>query len=158
MKKYLMLLLLVISFLSFNKPESQTDEKLSETQLQFIMENYHWNSEDLIIVNFRQPQSSCHYDNYQNLKQSSEWWTEYYSKMELNNVRNIFVYSDSNRATEIIDSKNHFSDINNFFLENFFARDRSCFGILVINRDGDFQKKIGEYTQEDIIELVKNLT
>ena len=152
-----MLLLLVISFLSFNKPESQTDEKLSETQLQFIIENYHWNSEDLIIVNFKQPRSSCHYDNYKNLKQSSEWWTEYYSKMELVNVRNIFVYSESKKATEIIDSQNHFSDISNFFLDNFFNKEQSCYGILVINKKGEFQKKNGEYTQEDIVKYINIL-
>ncbi|PWK19191.1 hypothetical protein LX78_01672 [Xanthomarina spongicola] len=152
-----MLLLLVICFLSFNKPESQTDEKLSETQLQFIIENYHWNSEDLIIVNFKQPRSSCHYDNYKNLKQSSEWWTEYYSKMELVNVRNIFVYSESKKATEIIDSQNHFSDISNFFLDNFFNKEQSCYGILVINKKGEFQKKNGEYTQEDIVKYINIL-
>jgi len=153
MKKQLMLLLLVISLFSFNKPEIQTDEKLSEEQLIFIKENYNWNSEDLIIVNFRQPQSSCHYDNYKNLKQSSDWWNDYYSKMKLNNIRNIFVYSDSNKATGIIDSKNHFSDVNNFFLENFFTEEQNCYGILVFNKNGDFQKKSGEYTQDDIVEF-----
>ncbi|TYA53216.1 hypothetical protein FVF61_11245 [Formosa maritima] len=143
--------------MSFSNAKSQTNEKLSEEHLKFVIENYQWNSEDVMIINFRQPKSSCHYDNYENLKQSSDWWTEFYSEMDLENIHNIFVYSDSNKAKAVIDSKNYFSDINNFFLENFFVKNRSCFGILVINKDGDFKKKSGEYTQEDIIELVKNL-
>jgi hypothetical protein len=157
MKKTILLLTLTISLLNFQKAESQTVEKLSEKQLEIISEAYQWNSEDIIIVNFRQPQSSCHYDNYQDLKKSSEWFTEYYSNIELVNVRNIFVYSDSNKATEIIDSKTHFPDTNNFFLENFFAKKKTCYGILVINKNGEFQKKSGEYTQEEIVELVNML-
>ena len=77
--------------------------------------------------------------------------------MELVNVRNIFVYSESKKATEIIDSQNHFSDISNFFLDNFFNKEQSCYGILVINKKGEFQKKNGEYTQEDIVKYINIL-
>lgn len=77
--------------------------------------------------------------------------------MKLENVHNIFVYSDSNKAKEVIDSKNHFSDIDNFFLDNFFIEDKTCFGILIINKNGNVQKKSGEYIQKDILKLMKKL-
>ncbi|MBD3863079.1 MULTISPECIES: hypothetical protein [Flavobacteriaceae] len=155
MKKIILLLILAVGLLSFNRPNKNiTTEKLTEDQLNFIKENYKWDSEEFLFVNFRQPESSCHYDNYQNLKNSSKWWTEFYSKMELQNVRNIFVYSDKLRAKKVIDSKNHFADINNFFLNQIFSNDKTCYGILIINKKGEYQKKAGEYMQKDIVYLI----
>ena len=110
-----------------------------------------------MIVNFRQPKSSCGYDNYKNLKKSSEWWTEFYSEMDLEKIRNIYIYSDSERAKKIIDSKNHFEDINSLFSKKFFSEDKTCYGILVISRQGYFQKKAGEYTQKNVDELISKL-
>lgn len=157
-KKTVLLLILAIGLLSFNQRHGKgSKEKLTENELGFIKENYNWNSEEVLMINFRSPGSSCHYDNYRNLKKSSEWWTEFYSDMELVNVRNIFVYSDNKKAQKIIDSNIHFADINSFFLNNFFSRNKTCYGILVINKKGEFQKKAGEYTQEHIVELLKNL-
>lgn len=77
--------------------------------------------------------------------------------MELVNVRNIFIYSDNEKAKKIIDSKNHFDDKNSMFLNKFFSKDKTCYGILVINRKGYFQKKAGEYTQENITKLISSL-
>ena len=106
MKKTVILLILAIGFLSFNKLEiKDSTGKLTETELTFVKESYNWNSEEFIIINFRQPENSCQYDNYKNLKKSVRWWTKFYSKMELANVRNIFIYSDSEKARGIIDSK-----------------------------------------------------
>jgi len=158
MRKTFLLLFLAIGFLSFKELENEGYiEKITETELKFVKENYKWNSEEFIIINFRQPKSSCHYDNYKNLKKSSEWWIKYYLEMELINVRNIFVYSDKEKAKKIIDRKNHFDDMNSLFLNKFFSKDKTCYGILIINKNGDFQKKAGEYTHENIMELINNL-
>jgi hypothetical protein len=158
MKKPILLVLLAIGFLSFNKLENAyLNEKLTETELKFVTENYNWNSKEFIIVNFRMPKSNCHYNNYANLKKSTEWWTKYYSKINLDNVHNIFVYSDNKKAKKIIDSKKHFADSNSFFLNKFFNQDKTCYGILVIKKNGEFQKKSGEYTEENVIELINNL-
>ena len=158
MRKPFLLLILAIGFLSFDKLENEeSNEKLTETELKFVKENYNWNSKEILIVNFRMPKSSCHFNNYANLKKSSDWWIKYYSKMELVNVYKIFVLSDSQKAKTIIDSKKHFADMNSFFLNKFFKKDKACFGIVVINQNGEFQKKAGEYTQEHITELINNL-
>jgi len=156
MRNTILILILGFGLLSFNKIKD-SNEKLTEAELKFVKENYNWNSESLLIVNFRQPVTSCHYDNYTNLKKTSESIAKFYSKMELGNVRNIFVYSDGEKAKKIIDSKNHYNDIKSMFLNEFFSKDKTCYGILVFNRNGDFQKKAGEYTPEIIEELIDNL-
>ncbi|WP_324027444.1 hypothetical protein QSV08_05900 [Maribacter sp. BPC-D8] len=158
MKKIIILLILSVGFLSFNEDcINLNNEKLTEAQLSFIMESYDWKSERLLIVNFRQPRTSCHYNNYQNLKKSAKWWTEFYSKMEIANIRNIFVYSDNLKANKVIDSENHFDDINNFFLNKVFTKDKTCYGLIVINKKGEFRKKAGEFMQKDIEEFITQL-
>ncbi|WP_033957807.1 hypothetical protein [Psychroserpens jangbogonensis] len=158
MKRAFLLLILAVGLFGFHKVENNShNEKLSEAQLKLVKENYAWSSEEFIIVNFRQPINSCHYDNYSNLKNSLKWWTDFYSKIKLNNVRNVFVYAEEKRAKKIIDSKSHYSDINSFFLNNFFVNDKTCYGILVIDNDGNYIKKAGEYNQEDVIELIKKI-
>jgi hypothetical protein len=158
MKKIFILLILTIGFLNFNKPYIKgSNENLTETELKFVKDNYNWKSEEFIVINFRQPRSSCHFNNYTNWKKTSKWWNEFYSGIKLDNVRNIFVYSDRNKAKKIIDSKNHFADKDNYFLNNFFLKEKACFGILVINNIGEYQKKSGEYSQKNVEELINNL-
>lgn len=155
MKKIILLLILFVSLLSFDK--SNKNEKFTESQLTFIMENYNWKSEELLIVNFRQPSSRCHYDNYRNLNKPSKWWTDFYTKINLKNIKNIFVYSDQLKAKKIIDSKSHFADSNSFFLSRVFSKDKTCYGIIVINNDGEFRKKAGEYMPKDVERLISEL-
>lgn len=158
MKKFLVLLILAIGFSSFNKLTIKESEgQLTESELKFVQENYNWNSEEFMIVNFTQPQSSCEYNNYKDLNKSIQWWTTFYSKMELVNVRTIFIYSDAEKSKGIIDLKNHFDDVNSMFLNKFFSQHKTCYGLLVINRKGYFHKKAGEYTQEDITDLISLL-
>lgn len=154
MKKAFLLLFIAIGLLSFKEDNK---EKINEVQLEFLKESYNWSSEDLLIVNFRQPRKRCPYDNYKNLKKSSKWWTNFYSNMDLENTHNIFVYSDSEKAKDVIDSKKHFEDIYSFFLTKFFSKDQTCNGVLVINKNGEFRKIAGEYMQKDIENLIKQL-
>jgi len=158
MKKILLSIILAVALLSFKKLEKNgSKEKLTETELKSIKENYNWISKEFLIINFRMPKSSCHYNNYSDLKKSSTWWTSYYAKMKLVNVHNVFVYSDNKKAKKIIDSKAHFEDVNSFILNNFFSKSEACYGIVVVNENGEFKKKAGEYTQENILELINSL-
>ncbi|MCB0445677.1 MAG: hypothetical protein R2812_08425 [Gelidibacter sp.] len=158
MKKVFLLLILTIGLLSFSSPKNEIPNgKLTDAQLEYVKKIYNWNSEELLIVNFKQPERRCHYNNYQHFKESEKWWDAYYSKIELTNVRNIFVYSDSKKAKEIIDSKKHFADMDSFFLNNFFSKEKTCDGIVIINKNGDYQKKAGEYTLIDIAQLINKL-
>lgn len=77
--------------------------------------------------------------------------------MKLENVRNIFVYSDYEKAKKIIDSKKPYRDIDALFFNKFFSKEHTCNGIIMVNKKGVFKKKAGEYTQENIRELLNDL-
>lgn len=95
MRKVVLFLLMVLGFSSFNIFENNTETgQLTEIELQFLKENYKWNSEYFLIVNFKQPRSSCQYDNYKNIKKSVKRWSDFYGEINLKNVGNIFIYAD----------------------------------------------------------------
>lgn len=74
MRKILLLLLMIIGFSSFSEFENTIETgQLTENDVQFLKENYNWNSEEFLIVNFSQSRSSCSYDNYKSLKKSVKW-------------------------------------------------------------------------------------
>ncbi len=158
MKKILFLLSLSFILLSFVRVRTNINHgKLSETQLDFVKQNFNWTTEDVIIVNFKQPRNKCHYDAYQNLKVSTKWWTGFNSQMDLKNIQNIFVYSDSKKAKNSFDSKTHFADTNAFFLNHFFSEDITCEGVIIIHKNGAYRKKAGEYIQKEIETFISQL-
>ncbi|MEA1785519.1 hypothetical protein U1E44_05415 [Arenibacter sp. GZD96] len=158
MNKILLVAFVVYSFFSFfGSQKGLVQGNLNEAQLQFVKQNFNWTTEDLLIVNFKQPRNKCHYDVYQNLKASTPWWTDFYSQMDLNNAQNIFVYSDSKRTKSRIDSLNHFADFEDFFLTRFFSKDLTCEGVVIIHKNGAFKKKAGEYTQKEIAQFISEL-
>src|SRR5690606_41386218 len=42
--------------------------KLTQNEVKYIEENYNWNDEEFLLVDFRMPSGRCHYDNYENLE------------------------------------------------------------------------------------------
>lgn len=157
MKRLITLCLIVITFSSFIKNEPNTySGKLNTIQLKFIKDNYPWKDGEFLIINYRQPKRSCHYNNYYKIA-SSTWFDNLYSKIKLHNISNIFIYADSKRAKKIIDFKKHFEDKNHYLLDNFFSKDKSCYGLMIINEQGDYKQKNGEYFQSDIVSFVNKL-
>ncbi len=158
MKKIIVLFIISLGIMSFkNNKEKISNGKLTEIKLNFVKENYNWNSEDIIIVNFRQPRTNCSYDNYENLINSVSWWNSFYSIINLKNTLNIFVYSNKKAAKNVIDSKKHFEDKNNFFLNTFFSNERDCYGLLVVNRLGYYEQINGEYSENDVSNSIESL-
>ncbi|RKS42759.1 hypothetical protein BC962_3046 [Gillisia mitskevichiae] len=151
--------IIIFSFLTLSnasKP-NQFDNKLDSDELQFIRENYGWNESDLIIINFKEPNSNCWYDNYKSPKKANKWWDEFYSDIKLINIRNVFIYSDSKRVKSVIDFDKHFPDYSNFFLNKFFNKENTCFGLLIIHKNGSYISKNGEYTKSDILTMISKL-
>ncbi|GHA43229.1 hypothetical protein GCM10007103_25630 [Salinimicrobium marinum] len=157
MKKFILILFLTTGVYGFTNSSETGSEKLSDVQLQFIKDNFNWNSEGLLIVNFRQPRNKCPYNQYKNLEKSYEWWVKNYSDLDLENIHNIYVYSNSKKSEAMIDGKNHFADLHNFFLTNFFSNDETCYGVLVINKRGEYRKKAGEYRKTEVREFINRL-
>jgi hypothetical protein len=155
MKKSFLLSLILLVSMSFNPFESQ--KVITPSQLKFIKEKYKWNSEGLLIINFVQPNQNCFYDTNSNLENSIKWWEKFYSKIDLTNVKNIYVYSDKISAKKIIDFQTKFEDYNDFLLRNFFNIKKECYGILVLNSKGEYEILEGEYSEKQVENFIKAL-
>jgi hypothetical protein len=157
MPKLYLTIIFFISVLGVNAQSTLHSGNINDVQLRFIKENYNWHTEGVIIINFLQPKSNCHYDAYTNLKVADPWWTEFYSKLNLDGVANRFVYSDRNAARKIIDDTIYLADTDKFLLNTFFSKKKFCHGVIVINRKGEFQQKSSEYSGEEIRKFLEIL-
>ena len=157
MLKFVLVLVMLLTLNLKAQTVKQILGKIDEEKLKFIKENYNWNEENIIVINFLQPISNCHYDAYENLSIPSKWWTNFYSKIDLTNVANRFVYSDANAARRIIDSKIYLTDEKNFILNNFFSKEPYCHGVLVINNFGFYEMLSREYSIKEVIYFIKIL-
>ena len=155
MKRIILLAFFTLIIMGFTPFE--TKKSLTQTQLKFIKDNYKWNTEKLLIINFRHKRENCFYDNTTNLEGGRNWWSKFYSKINLNKVLNIYVYSDSVSAKKIIDTKTKFEDYVDFLLATFFNTKKECYGILVINSNGEYEIHEGEYTVKQVKGFIKTL-
>ena len=151
------ILLAFFTFIIMGFTPFYTKKSLTETQLKFIKYNYKWNSEKLLIINFMHRKENCFYDNNNNLDSGINWWTKFYSKINLNKVLNIYVYSDSVSTKKIIDTKTKFEDYDDFLLTTFFNTKKECYGILVINSIGEYEIHEGEYSEKQVKGFIKTL-
>ena len=90
---------------------------------------------------------------------SKEWWENFYSKIDLTDVANRYVYSNAKAAKKILDSKIYLDDEKDFLLKNFFSKEPFCYGVLVINNFGFYEMLSREYSEEEVtyfIEILKN--
>jgi hypothetical protein len=154
MKKLVILTLLVL----FVENVFSQENVLPKNQLISIKNEYDWKKEDYIIINYRMPIQNCPYDSYSNLDKTALWLQKsVYGRVTVENYRNIFVYADKLAAKKILDFKTHYDDIGHYFLKTFFDIKGSCYGVLVINKEGKYNYIIGEYSHIDIHNLVDSL-
>ena len=82
---------------------------------------------------------------------------KFYSKIDLANVRNIYVYSDKISANTIIDAQIKFEDYEDFIWTNFFKYNKECYGLLVVNSLGEYKIQRGEYSEREVEKYLKTL-
>ena len=153
MKKNILFFLLFIGNFTFSQINV-----IPKEELETLKQSYKWNEEKILIVNFYLPKNNCHYNQYENLKNSKQWFDDnIYKTINLSNTKNIFVYSDKLTAKKMIDNNSFFEDFENYFLTNFFNENDNCYGVIVINSSGKCAFKIGEFSTEDVIMLLKNV-
>jgi len=145
--------LLIICFVNAQNYEG----KLNKEQVEVLEGLFGWEKEELIIINYRQPKGYCHYDQYMSIG-STKWFDDFYSELNLKDVHNIFVYYESKRSKGVIDGKKHFFDLNKYFFDNFFKKDKSCYGLLIVNKHGNYQQKNGEYSKKEVKNYINKLT
>ena len=132
-------------------------DKMDSEKLLFIKNNYNWNNEKILIINYKQPISSCHFDNNKITSEGKTWWKNFYSKVDTENCLNIQVLANGERVKKKLDKIYYFDDENEFLLTNFFDRKKSCFGVLVINDQGDYIQYNGHYSERQVDKFIKNL-
>lgn len=166
MKKYLLLIFIGLQFAcsgsrktNSNSPEYDFTDKLDQEDLAYLKEVYHWKEEKVLIINFIQPESSCHFDNHKITPSGKAWWKNFYSQMNTENCLNIHVYANGKRVIGKLDGQKYFDDRDGFLLDNFFRRKRSCYGVMVVNDEGKYLQFNGHYSEglvENYIQLLKS--
>ncbi|NHN24319.1 hypothetical protein FIA58_001415 [Flavobacterium jejuense] len=153
MKKYIPILFLIFQ-VSFAQ-----EKNIPKDQMKSIRYEYNWKEEEeFLIINYRFPQDYCPYENYTELERTYNWLNnKVYSKVDMTNIRNIFIYDDKLAAKPILDNTTHYDDIGRYFLKNFFDKKGSCIGLLIINKKGAYKSIIGEYSSKDINNLTEAL-
>lgn len=153
MKKcHLLLLLFVVQF-SFAQ-----ERTIPKKDLETIKYEYNWKNEPYLIVNYRFPKDYCPYENYGELDKSYTYLNnKIYSKIDMKNYRNVFIYADKLAAKSILDNKTHYDDIGFYFLKQLSENKGSCYGVLVINKNGQYNYILGEYSSKDIENLTNSL-
>ena len=131
--------------------------ELSAEQLSFVRTAYHWESDEVLIINYSQPIANCHFDNNQINNASERWWNDFYSKVNTENCRIIKVLSNGERVRGKLDEEYYFDDKNDFLFENFFNRKQSCYGVLVINTRGEYLQYNGHYSEKQVEKYIEAL-
>ena len=152
MKKYLILLLLIV------QSGFAQEKTIPKKDLETIKYEYNWKNESYLIVNYRFPKDYCPYENYGELDKSYAYLnSKVYSKLDLKSHRNVFVYADKLAAKSILDKKIHYDDVGLYFLKKLLDIKGSCYGVLIINKNGEYNYILGEYSSKDIQNLTDSL-
>lgn len=162
--------LFIVSCSSTKKFEHKTNEiqnkntiyydfaaKLNPEQLLFIKSNYNWNNKKVLIIKYRQPISYCHFDNNKITIGVEKWRKNVYSHKYADNCLIIEVLANGERVKKKLDNVNFFDDKNDFLLNSFFNRRKSCFGVLVVNNTGDYIQYNGHYSEKQVAKFVEIL-
>lgn len=156
MKKLLLLFILLTTLLASAQTKPKF-VKLTQRDIQFLEQTYNWDGEKLLILNFKMPRTSCLYNQYKELENAKKWWNKFYENVDLTNAANRFVYSDAEKAKAVIDNKVHFIDHGAFIYKHFFENEQSCFGLVVVDKLGNFEYKSGEYTDTEVSNFIVKL-
>ena len=131
--------------------------KVDSQNLDLIKQHYHWKDEEILIINYKQPISSCHFNNNKITSKSKNWWNEFYFKIKTDNTLNIHVLANGEKVKNKLDDLKYFDDKNDLLWNNFFYRKKSCFGVLVLNKDGDYFQYNGHYSERQVEVFIDSL-
>lgn len=170
MKKVLFLLMILVTISS----QSQTDKVLKIkpgsqvafgylTKEQFVVFkdfvlktcNYKFSDESTYLINYRQPQSDCHYNQYENNTCDISWFEKnVFNKIEMPESMIKFYFQHKPIYQKGCASK---TDLNEYLYTTFFEKNNLCYGLIVINEKGEFRVLTGEYESDDINKFIKLL-
>ncbi|MEZ7504434.1 hypothetical protein [Flavobacterium sp. Arc2] len=85
------------------------------------------------------------------------YWNDFYKNFDSEKIKIKLVYSDCTGRKQIKNSKIINIDEDEIIRSTFFPRDKTCSGVAILNKKGDFKIKSGKYTQENVSELISQL-
>ncbi len=136
----------------------QEIKTLPKDELKAIKETYNWNNEKILIVNFKGMKDECNLSIYDGLQATREWFENtVYPNVDLTSCRNIYIYADKLYAKPILDFETHYDDVGHYFLKHFFNGKGICYGVMVINKKGEYLVEEGEYNQYTINNMIQRL-
>lgn len=130
--------------------------QIKDAKLAFIKNQYNW-TEDILIINYSQPLSICHFDNNTITSSTKSWWKRFYSKIDIKECKNIKVLYNGEKVKKKLDNVAYFDDYANFLYLNYFSRKESCYGILVVNKNGHYLQYNGHYSEKQVSKFIDNL-
>lgn len=165
--------LITLTFLlAFNIGFAQKDiysAQLSAKEQLKLQSYFHENfgikpeSLSLIIINYNQPKSYCHYDNYDHDPYKSiSWFEKYYSDNNIifpNNTEKIFSFYDDKYAAKW--NKRPYAYDKNHVLHNLIRsvkNIKTCQCYLILSPEGKVMIKYGEARPEDIKYMLNEIT
>ena len=154
MKKTIFLLFIIF----FSNSIHSQSKIISSEKIFFLKEKYKWENDEILLINFFFPQENCFYNQYENLHKSLDWFeNNIYSKIDLNQIKKINVFTDKFIAKNIIDNSTSFEDFNDFFKNDLLKDFQNCHAIIAINKKGYFEFKVGEYSEKDVKTIITKL-
>lgn len=151
--------LIFVTFLLVIQIAIGQEKTIPKDQLKAIERTYNWDEEQFLIINYRQPQNFCEYNNYDNLSNTANWFNKnVFSKLDVSKSRVIYVYDDKPNAVKILDYKTHYDDVGHYFLKHFFNIKGFCYGLLVVNKKGEYLVELGEYNDKNIASMMNQLS
>lgn len=169
MKKAMLKMFAILFIVSCASTKTKNEQKnkvityhfkgeMNAEQLNLINNFYHWQNEEILIINYNQPITSCHFNNHIISHTGKRWWKRFYSKINTENCLTINVYANKKKMKGNLNFENYYDDKKGFLLKNFFNRHQSCFAVLVVNKKGNYYQFNGHYSEEQVakyIELLK---
>lgn len=110
------------------------------------------------LINYKQPVSDCLHKNYAGSDCDNSWLEKnVYNKISLNEsiIKMYFqhkkVKNKRNKKCEVKE------DIGHYLYDTFFKKNELCYGLIVVNSEGEFRAFTGEYSDNSILNLLHQL-
>lgn len=156
---FTLILFLSVLNLTFSQDKNVQSGQLNSKQFEFVNKAFKWGTKEFLIINYTHSKENCSYDVGANIGKNTSinWWEKFYKTLDTTNIANRFVYADKLAAEKIINEHTHFLDNLNFVFNTFLSKYRNCYGVVVINKNGNYFVKGSEYTFEDILSFIDSL-
>lgn len=154
----------ILTFLFFScgtvkNPIKESIKKLSEDDFNKIESYFDFSKEETLVIGVIQAREKCHYNNYRDIEKSSKWLLAMMDNTKLENSKSVLIilYKHKN-IDNTVNNIRVFKDANSYFQNTMFSSGNSCHGIVVLNKQGYYIAKDGEYEESTIHALAAKLT